>query len=52
MATADGKGAGPSIVHRGKVSLASSDLGNHTGKNPAVGAHQPLLWLQQDPVMT
>lgn len=52
MAAADGKGAGPSSVHRGKVSLASSDLGSHAGKNPAVGTHQPLLWLQQDPVTT
>lgn len=49
MAGADGKGAGPSSVH--KVSLASSDLGRHAGKNPAVGTHQSLLWLQQGRVL-
>lgn len=41
-----GKGAGPSSVPRGKASPASSDLGTL-----AVSTHQPLLWLQQDPVM-
>lgn len=46
-AVACGKGAGPSSVPRGKASCASSDLGTH-----AVGTYQPLLWLQQDPVMT
>lgn len=44
-AAACGKGAGPSSVPRGKASPASSDLGTH-----AMSTHQPLLWLQQDPV--